>query len=346
MFTDQTSYPGNYYHMLQDMLLPAFMKFPLAERVRIFSPQREASPSGQFLHGDFLEHGIETLPLLLEEHNDDQEGCVFVEKIAPYLAPYREGHWKWNFAFPVLPGDARQPMPLDFVHGLSQRLAGREYRIPRDPKPLYSGEDRRGLRPVKVRIMQRTKGTGRGNIRNLRQVLEWASHRLEERAPDLPTLEISILNMEDYTGTKKELFDVMADTDVLLGAHGAGMTNIMFMHPCSSVTQIQPGYHCIFYGSEVFEGLARTKNLLHTHYCVTLDRSIMAEDSQHTQEMRDKAEQMFREGGYPYQQEDLYRLSEIALEGAELEQLIRQGVRHNLVCRQAAFESLPAMHDP
>ncbi|KAK9806479.1 hypothetical protein WJX73_001550 [Symbiochloris irregularis] len=81
-----------------------------------------------------------------------------------------------------------------------------------------------------------------------------------------PSAEVSLLHFESFP-TKSEGFMAVARTNVLIGVHGAGMTNIMFLQPGMSVVQLIPyGWRHrdgSLIGASIFEQIATNSNCSH-----------------------------------------------------------------------------------
>ena len=143
---------------------------------------------------------------------------------------------------------------------------------------------------------------------------------------------------EDFQDDKQALLRHMQSVDVLVGFHGAGMTNMMFMRPCSSVTQVLSPVHCFWLAAEVFEGLAYMRQLPYSELCLSLENTKMYGGEERAEKSQQLAQQVRETGAHPEQQPYLYKIEELYVTPAELESVVRTGLRSNLLCRSMAEE--------
>ena len=315
------SYPSNFYHVMQDLAFPTFMELPEEDTTRIFSPKDfpPANIAGFHLLREWLPMGLESFPLRGKPSNESH--CVAISRPATFP------HEEFRFAKPTL----RHRM---HVHGVSQRLAG-NFTLPQRPRPLCSSypQGEGVCAPVKVRIVQR-RGT-RGLL-DLEEELLAAKHILNSTADSLPPVDIQSLFFEDLRD-RRDLVREMSQVDALIGLHGAGMTNLMFMHPCSTVTQILPALNCLWRAAEVFEGLSHMKKMMHSYFCASLNHTVMRHGNQRTKQVASLYDEMREHGTLRNQQAYLYEVEGVRVSGAELVTIIRQAVRHNLSCRKNSY---------
>lgn len=317
------TYWTNLYHFMQDCALPVFIAHPEAAAVRVFAAADFPRPTGFELARHWMPLGVEAFPLRDRDPSDAQ--CLFLRS-AHVLGPRNRQRLFTDAGSPVDPRS-----PVRNVPAFARMLAGGHFRLAGAPRPIRF--DR--MPPVVVRVLQRRGQHADRNFDNVDVVLAEARRLFEESEHGTVVADVGVLFAEDFQDDKRALLRAMQSIDVLIGFHGAGMTNMMFMRPCSSVTQVVLPVHCFWYKAMIFEGLARSAGLVYSQFCVHPENTRMRGGEEKTEEFARAVRQDREEGQLPDQHAYLYRVEGVRVSPVEMAQMIRMGVRNNLSCRTA-----------
>ena len=144
--------------------------------------------------------------------------------------PRSIGTFFYNMPVPGREAECRSG-PGGFLRSFGERT--KERLLPRPPRSLAPGD------PVRIKIMSRSKGTGRtSGTRQVTNEVELA----EAVRKRIPGVEVEIVNF-DWNGRPPITGQValMAETDVLVGMHGAGLVHTLWLPPWAVVFEI---YNC------------------------------------------------------------------------------------------------------
>ena len=120
---------------------------------------------------------------------------------------------------------------------------------------------------------------------NYRSILNLPEIESEIQSISRNTGDISMSTVLFDSMSFKEQAEAMFSTDLLISVHGAGLTNIVFMKPCSVVIEILPfGFvgpgkeHLLKLGG-YFGALARSSDLIFLHYMESKSNSILKDSA-------------------------------------------------------------------
>lgn len=105
------------------------------------------------------------------------------------------------------------------------------------------------------------------NHRQISRKISNEDELLEAMTKQYPSFKIVKIRLEEFN--LKEQFNQIAQTDILIGMHGAGLTHALFLPPHAAVIELLPDYFRLAYGH--FEGISRWRKLKYKRWKGTAD---------------------------------------------------------------------------
>lgn len=135
----------------------------------------------------------------------------------------------------------------------------------RSPCYLHGAKNEILKKPLKIIVVNR-RDRKLLNSNNLLAVLH--ETLIQENLLQQETV-LDIVEFEDTTFD--EQVHLMSETDIVIGVHGAAMTNLVFMKPCSVAIEIYPW---LFHGWYFFDRFAKGSDVLHYTWMEPLEHTI------------------------------------------------------------------------
>jgi hypothetical protein len=128
---------------------------------------------------------------------------------------------------------------------------------------------------------------------------------IQEMMKSIATLSPGKVTLHDFDGLLfQKQVSVMFSSDIVLSSHGAALTNIVFMKPCSVVIEILPW---LYHGKKFFHRFANSSDVLHYEWMETPENSIRHNPSSATKVENDQCSDIIKEYFEEYTHNSTYR---------------------------------------